>query len=567
MNPLFMVINRHQIVLWLLALITLGVLARAVYLQIFYTDFLQGQGNDRYLRVVEIPTIRSMILDRNQEPLAVSSPVDSVWVHPGILRQQPEHWPALAQHVRLSTDDLERRLTGARETSQFLYLRRHLDPKDAGEIKALNLPGVHLQREYRRYYPTGEVTSHLLGFTDIDDIGQEGVELVFNTQLKGVPGSKRVIKDRQGRTVEQIEIIRVPQPGTPLVLSIDRRIQYLAYQALKNAVTEHRAEGGTVVVVDVLTSEILAITNQPATDPNDRAQIKPELLRNRALTDVFEPGSTLKPFAVIAGLESGKYRPNTVINTSPGRLAVGRHRVTDVHNYGIIDVSRVISKSSNVGTSKIALSLPREALWKILHGAGFGQTILGFRGERTGVLRPPSQWSAIGHANHSFGYGLSVTAVQLAQAYAVIAADGVRRPLSIVRIDQPPAGERVFSAKTAQQMRLMLEEAVSRQGTGFRANVPGYRIGGKTGTVRKIVNGRYTRRHYLAVFAGIAPISKPRLAMVIMIDDPKGGVYYGGQVAAPIFSQVMSGALRLLNVTPDALSDALMAASEPLTPR
>jgi cell division protein FtsI (penicillin-binding protein 3) len=426
----------------------------------------------------------------------------------------------------------------------------------------LGVPGIALQREYRRYYPAAEVTSHLLGFTDIDDVGQEGLELAFNQWLQGVPGSKRVIKDRHGRTVENLESVRLPEPGKSLVLSIDRRIQFLAYRALKTTVQEHKASGGSAVVLDVRSGEILAIVNQPAANPNDRQRINSQLLRNRAVTDVFEPGSTLKPFTVAMALESGAYRPSTLINTSPGTLKVGRNRVRDVHNYGLIDVARVISKSSNVGTTKIALSLPAEKLWSLYKKLGFGSTSqLGFTGEQNGVLRHFSQWNPIAHANHSFGYGLSVTSLQLAQAYAVLAADGVKRPLSLLRREQPPADEeRILSAATARQVRAMMEAVVSHQGTAPKAAVAGYRVAGKTGTARKIVDGRYTTR-YFSVFAGMAPAERPRLVMVVMIDDPRTGSYYGGQVAAPVFSAVMGGALRLLNVTPDELPAVNIAAT------
>lgn len=546
-------------VVGLLLVGTLGILARAVYLQILNKDFLQDQGYERFLRVMEIPAYRGVIKDRHGEPLAVSSPVDSVWANPKKLLQYSDRLGELAHTLGIKTAELEQRLQ-VKADKEFAYLRRQVPPEIAQQVMDLHIPGVALQREYRRYYPTAEVTSHLLGFTDIDDIGQEGLELTFNKSLQGIPGKKRVIKDRLGRTVENLESVLLPVPGQTLVLSIDRRIQYLAYRELKAAVQENKASSGTAVMLDVRTGEILAMVNQPAANPNDRNQLRSEFLRNRSVTDVYEPGSTVKPFTIAMALESGAYRPTTLINTSPGILKVGRNRVRDVHNYGLIDVARVISKSSNVGASKIALSLPAEKLWDIYRRLGFGSaTHIGFSGEQSGVLHHYSHWSAIGHANHSFGYGFSVTSLQLAQAYAVLAADGIKRPLSILRLDEPPRNEeRIMSAATARQVRTMMEAVVSDKGTAPKAAVAGYQVAGKTGTVHKIVDGRYTTR-YLSLFAGMAPADHPRLVLVVVIDDPRAGHHYGGQVAAPAFSAIMSGALRLLNVTPDVVPTVNMA--------
>jgi cell division protein FtsI (penicillin-binding protein 3) len=428
-------------------------------------------------------------------------------------------------------------------------------PSEAERIMALKIPGVYLRREYRRYYPTGEVTSHMLGFTNIDDRGQEGLELAHNQWLQGLPGSKKVIKDRLDRFVEEdVESIRQPEPGKKLVLSIDQRIQYLAYRALKEAYMDHRAKAATAVVLDVDTGGILAMVNQPSTNPNNRDELpKSELLRNRAVTDTFEPGSTMKPFTIAMALESGAYQPRTPINTAPGYMKFGRRRIRDVHNYGRIDVTRVVSKSSNVGTSKIALSLPAENLWKLYVQLGLGQsTGLGFTGERKGILRHFSEWNALSHANQSFGYGLTLTVLQLAQAYAVLAADGVRRPLRLLQREQPPTREtRVLSVDTARKVRAMLEEAVSIKGTGFKASVPGYRVAGKTGTSHKVANGRYIPNRYVSLFAGMVPASRPRLVMVVLVDDPRRKGHYGGTVAAPVFGKVMKGALRILNVPPD----------------
>ncbi len=556
-------LSRRGLLLSLLLVAATGMVARAAYLQLVDRERLQREGAGRYLRVVEVSAHRGMILDRHGEPLAVSSPVDSIWAQPTELGAHRDRWPALATALEMTVAELERRLAG-REARQFVYLRRHLAPNAAQRILQLGIPGVYAQREYRRFYPDAEVTSHLLGFTDIDDIGQEGLEKTFDKELRGIPGGKRVIQDRLGRVVQDVESLRAPQPGQALTLSIDRRLQYLAYRALKAAVAEHRASGGSAVIADVRTGEILAMVNQPAGNPNNRAELRGELLRNRAITDMYEPGSTLKPFPVTLALETGKWTPSTMVNTAPGTLRVGRHTIRDVHNYKLIDVTRVISKSSNVGTSKIALSMPAERLWKLYRDLGFGAPSgLGLVGEQPGILRHYSKWGGeIGHANHSFGYGLSVNMAQLAQAYVVLAADGIRRPLTLLKREEPldPAEEqRVFSTKAARQMRVMLEQAVTREGTGIRATVPGYRVAGKTGTVHKIVNGRYARNRYFSLFAGMIPASDPRLVMVVIIDEPKGGAYYGGTVAAPVFGATMGGAVRILNITPDDMPSMKIA--------
>ena len=551
---------RRDLVLSLLAAATMVILMRAVYLQVLHKDFLKGQGNERYLRVIEVPAHRGMIMDRHGDPLAVSSPVDSVWTDPDVILQHQHRVPKLArlleQDGSAMLQDLQQRV---REGRQFVYLRRHLSPDIAQWVMDLEIPGVYLQREYRRYYPTAEVSSHLLGFTNIDDVGQEGLELAYNKWLQGTPGSKRVLKDRFNRIVEDVDHIKAPQPGKQLILSIDRRIQYLAYRALKAAVLEHHASAASAVVLDVTSGEILAMVNQPAGNPNNSSHRTSAMLRNRAVTDVFEPGSAFKPFVVALGLETKAYRPGTLIDTSPGRLRVGRNTVRDTRNYGLIDVTRVISKSSNVGISKIALSLAREGIWQLYKDLGFGvQTNVGLIGEREGRLTHYTSWSDFEYVTHSFGYGVSVTALQLAQSYAVLAADGVKRPLSILRLEPTATKreQRILSSKTARTVRTMMERVVSIKGTAVRAAVPGFKVAGKTGTVHKVVNGRYARDRYLSLFAGMAPTNEPRLVMVVVVDEPKGDAYYGGQVASPVFSKVMAGALRLLNVTPDDVSEA-----------
>ncbi len=554
--------TRHGLVLGLLGAAAGGLVARAAYMQVINTDFFQDKGAAYFVRTMDVPAHRGMILDRNGEPLAVSSPVDSIWVDPREFLDQRDRWPQLATALEMTTAELEQKLAGR---GRFAWLRRHLAPSAAQRILDLDIPGVYARREYRRYYPDAEVTSHLLGFTDIDDAGQEGLEKAFEARLRGVSGQKRVIQDRLGRVVAEVENLRAPQPGQTQTLSIDRRLQYLAYRALKTAVVENKANAGAAVIVDVRTGEILAMVNQPAGNPNNRAELHGDLLRNRAITDVCEPGSTVKPFTAVLGLESGKWTPNTLVDTAPMRI--GRYTVRDTHNYGTIDVTHVISKSSNVGVTKIALSLPAERLWQLYKNLGFGAPtgVVGKDSEQTGVLRHFSKWAEIGHANHSFGYGFSITILQLAQAYTVLAADGVRRPLTLLKRERPldPTEERrVLSARAVRQVRAMMEEVVTRQGTGLKASVPGYRVAGKTGTARKIAGGHYTSR-YFALFAGMAPASDPRLVMVILIDEPKSGAYYGGTVAAPVFSATMGGALRLLNVTPDDLPNLRVAGAEP----
>ena len=559
-------LTRVGLTLTVLGVAAAAMVARAGYLQLVHNDFLQDQGDERFLRVVETPAHRGMIRDRNGEPLAVSSPVDSIWAQPAELLAQREHWPTLAARLGMHVTELEQKLAG-KEARQFVYLRRHLPPSVVEPILKLRIPGVYSQREYRRYYPDAEATSHLLGFTDIDDAGQEGLEKTFDAQLRAIPGQKQVIKDRLGRIVEEVGVLRAPQPGQTLTLSIDRRLQYLAYRALKAAVLENKADAGSAVMVDVRTGEILAMVDQPAGNPNNRSELQGDLLRNRAATDVYEPGSTMKPFTIAMALESGKWSPGTLVDAR-GPLRVGRYQVRDVHNYGIIDVTRVISKSSNVGTTKIAFSMPMERLWKLYKDVGFGAlTGLGLSGEQPGVLHHFSRWGGeIGHANHSFGYGLSISMLQLAQAYAVLAADGVKRPLTLLKREQPldPAEERrILSAQAVRQVRPMLELAVGKEGTGSKAGVPGYRVAGKTGTVHKIVNGRYARNRYFSLFAGMAPASNPRIVMVIIIDEPKGGAYYGGAVAAPVFGHTMGEALRILNITPDDMPSMKIAGGPP----
>ena len=544
---------RRALLLTVFGVAALLLVARAVDLQVFRKHFLQDQGNARYLRVVSIPAHRGMILDRNGAPLAISTPVDAVCANPQELL--PAH-PDLAPLARLLNLDLQtlRRLLASHSDSEFVYIKRQIDPYLAKRAMALNIPGIFLQREYRRYYPTGEVSAQLLGFNNIDDVGQEGVELEYNHWLQGHPGSMRVIKDGYGRIVEDVESIREPRPGKNLVLSIDERIQYIAYRALKAAVLEHDAHSGSVVVLDVRTGEVLAMANQPSFNPNNRRDLIGNRYPNRAETDVFEPGSTVKPFTIACALESGKYRPDTPINTSPGWYVLDGYTISDVADFGLLDVATVISKSSNVGASKIALSLSPRSLWTMFTNVGFGSlTDSGFPGEAAGVLDYYTHWNEAQQATLSFGYGLSVTPLQLADAYVALADGGIKRPVSLLKRNRVAAGRRIIPASIAAEVRTMLEGVISKSGTGYKARVPGYRIAGKTGTVRKLVNGKYSEKHYVAVFAGMAPASHPRLVTVVMVNDPRVGGYYGGTVAAPVFARVMAGALRILDIAPDAV--------------
>jgi cell division protein FtsI (penicillin-binding protein 3) len=542
-------------------LCSVALVARAVNLQIVDTDFLQDQGEARYLREVKVATRRGNILDRNGEPLAVSTPVDSVWVNPGELLQAPEDIEPLARVLGVEAEEIERRLT-QRAGREFVWLRRRLHPDVAAEIEALGLHGVFLQKEYRRFYPAGEVTSHLIGFTNIDDVGQEGLELAYNDWLEGRPGLKRVIRDRLGRTVEQVEMVREAEPGRDLSLTIDRSLQYLAYRELKRAVLTHGARSGSVVLLDVKTGEVLAMVNQPSYNPN-QSNMDNEGLRNRAVTDVFEPGSVMKPFAVASALETGRWTPTTPIDTTPGRINVGRHTISDHHNYGPIDLTRLITKSSNVAATKVALDLEPEHMWDTYNRFGFGDvTGSGFPGESAGVLRNHRRWRRVEQATLSYGYGISVTVLQLAEAFAALADEGrLRRPSLVMGAANPPTS--ILDPTIAGQVAAMLETVTGPEGTGKAARVSNYRVAGKTGTSRKASASGYASR-YIASFAGFAPVSDPRLVAVVVVNDPSGDAYYGGLVAAPLFSTVMEGALRLLNVPPDdyVLAQAVAAPQE-----
>jgi cell division protein FtsI (penicillin-binding protein 3) len=545
---------RHWFVLAALGVGAVALLARAVYLQVIDQEFLEKQGDARILRVAKLSANRGMILDRNGEALAVSTPVDTVWADPRKLAEVPQDFPRLAKALDRDPQWLARRVTSNLDR-EFVFLARHMRPSDAARVKALDIPGVDTLREYRRYYPAGEVTGHLLGFTNVDDVGQEGLELAYDQWLGGEPGAKRVMRDSLGRTIEDIERIKAPRPGQDLRTSIDLRVQYLAYRELKAAVQAHKARSGSVVVIDIATGEVLAMVNQPAFNPNDRDQYAASRYRNRATNDFLEPGSSIKPFVIAAAMETGRYHADTLIDTGPGMMRVGIKTVKDHHNLGTIDVTTVLAKSSNVGTVKIALSLKPQEMWAALDELGFGRvTGSGFPGESAGILTGHEHWRAIGQATMAYGYGLSVTPLQLAQAYAVLGAGGIRRPISLRMVDAPPAGDSVMPEQVAREVVRMLESVVSETGTARRAAIMGYRVSGKTGTAWKASEtGGYSTKKYMAVFGGVVPSSNPRLAAVVIIDEPSDGAYYGGEVAAPVFASVMSGALRLLAIPPDDL--------------
>ncbi|MBT8136910.1 MAG: penicillin-binding protein 2 [Gammaproteobacteria bacterium] len=526
---------------------------RAVDLQLLDDGFLSGQGDARHLRVAQLSAHRGPILDRNGDPLAVSTPVDSLWVNPREFGAVTERIPELARLAGLKEAWLARRLSSNVER-EFVYLRRHMRPDEAARVLQTGFPGVYTQREYHRYYPAGEVVGHVVGFTNIDDVGQEGLELAYDEWLRGEPGAKRVLRDRLGRSIEDVESIRAPRPGQALQTSIDLRVQYLAYRELKRAIRDQRARSGSAVVLDVTTGEVLAMANQPSFNPNNRAEYEAPRYRNRAVTDIFEPGSAMKPLVIAAALETGDYRPDTVVETSPGFLRVGGWMIEDVRDFGALDVTSVITFSSNVGATKIAMSLDSARLWSTLAGLGLGSlTASGFPGESAGLLNDPKHWRPITQATIAYGYGLSVTPLQLAQAFATIAAGGTRYPVTFQQLSRPASGERVISSTVAQQLLTMLETVTRPDGTGARAVVPGYRVAGKTGTARKTEAGGYSSERYTSVFAGVAPVSQPRLAVVVVVDEPSAGLYYGGDVAAPVFSAIMAGGLRLLAVPPDGL--------------
>jgi cell division protein FtsI (penicillin-binding protein 3) len=545
---------RVYLVTGLFLALALAMAGRVVFLHVFEKDFLQDQGDARTIRMERINAHRGMIQDRQGKPLAVSSPVVSLWANPVELLGSGEGMEQLALLLEVPPAEFNARLSKS-PGQTFVYLRRHLPPSVAEKILSYDIPGVYSEREYHRYYPAGEVAAHVVGFTNIDDKGQEGVELAYEGWLKGTPGRKKVLKNLYGNIVRDIKPISEADPGKNLELSVDLRVQYLAYRELKSAIQYFNAASGSVVVLDVATGAILALVNQPSYNPNNRLGLDMSAVRNRALTDVFEPGSTVKPFTVAAALQSGQYTRESTIDTSPGFIKVGTKTIPDPANYGVLDLGGIIEKSSQVGISKLALSMNEYDVWEMFSAVGMGQsTNIGFPGERNGFLPNHRRWKDIERVTFAYGYGLTVTPIQLASAYLTIASGGIRRQLSLIN-NTNVEGTRVFDKRIAADVMRMLQRVTS-VGTGSKASMAAYSVAGKTGTVRKVGKDGYEDTRHMAFFAGITPAVNPRLVGVVMINDPKGNGYGGGAIAAPVFSRIMAAALRLLNVPPDDLGEA-----------
>lgn len=546
---------RYYLVMLILASLPILLLVKIAQLQILPSqergvDFLQHQGDSRAIRNVTIPAYRGLITDRNGEPLAISTPVTAIVANPKNIQKSDIERLSLA--LKISESQLQSRLQRYRNKS-FMYLVQQLPNDEAEKILKLNIPGVSGQQRYKRFYPAGEVTAQLVGFTNYLDIGQEGMELAYDDWLTGEPGKKKVVLDKNRRVINDISLIQAASSGEDLRLSIDLRVQYAAYRALKKAVKKHNAKSGSVVVLDVNSGEVLAMVNQPSFNPNDRSKLRQSSVRNRAITDLMEPGSTVKPFTVLAALESGQFSAQSRIDTNPGYLKVDYKTFVDPSNYGELNLAEVLTKSSQVGTTKVALALDPESTRDLFQRVGFGEVMgTGFPGETLGSLPAYRKWHPVTQATFAFGYGLSVSSLQLARAYAVLANDGLRKEISMVALNSEPEGLRVINAATTKEVRHMLRAASSHKGTGRRAMIDGYSVGGKTGTLHKVkVNGGYDDNRYMSVFAGLSPISSPRLATVVVIDEPRQGDYFGGLVAAPVFSEITGNALRLMQVTPD----------------
>ncbi|HEY9182939.1 MAG TPA: penicillin-binding transpeptidase domain-containing protein [Gammaproteobacteria bacterium] len=551
---------RSAVLLAGFAFCALALEGRILYLQLVDKAFLEQQANGRHLRTVQISAHRGSLTDRFGEPLAVSTPNESVYANPRELKDSLDRLSELAAALDQDDEWLARRITSNLDR-EFVFLQRHVKPAMAGEVMKLGLPGIGTVREYGRYYPAGEVTAHVIGFTDVDDRGQEGLEAAFDHWLKGENGSKRVMQDRRGQVFDDIELLRAPRPGRDLRTSIDLRLQYLAYRELKAAVTQSRARAGSVVILDPSTGEVLAMVNQPSYNPNDRSQYRPDHYRNRAVTDIFEPGSSFKPLVIAAALESGAYSPRSLIDTSPGALVINGRTITeDKSKLGRVDLTTVLAQSSNVGAARVALTMEPQAIFDMVSAFGVGKlTDSAFPGESAGTIDDPKHWRTVGQATLSYGYGVAVTTLQLARAYAAIAAEGTLRPVSLLALDGAPEGEQVISQSTAQNLTAMLEAVVAPPGTGQRAAVRNFHVAGKTGTTQKAGVGGYDSERHGAIFGGYAPASQPRLVVVVMIDEPQGEEYYGGDIAAPVFANIVSGALRVLAVPPDALATPPLA--------
>lgn len=548
---------RFRLVLLLLALMVGAIVWRIIDLHVFDHDFLKAHGDARSVRHIPIPAHRGLVTDRNGEPLAVSTPVTTLWANGKELQAGKAQWPALAAALGQEPKGLAVRLQANAER-EFMYLVRGLTPEQGQRVLDLKLPGVYAIEEFRRFYPGGEVTAHVIGFTDIDDRGREGMELAFDEWLAGVPGKRQVLKDRRGRLIKDVQVTQNAKAGKTLALSIDLRLQYLAHRELRNALAEFGAKAGSLVMIDVKTGEVLAMVNQPTYNPNNRRNLQPAAMRNRAMIDVFEPGSTMKPFSMSAALASGRWKQTDTVDVYPGTLRIGRYTIRDVsRSTGPLSLTEILIKSSNVGMSKVAFDIGGESIYSVMQQVGLGQdTGLGFPGERVGNLPNHREWRKAETATLSYGYGLSVTAVQLVHAYSVLANGGRSVPLSLTRMDRKPDGVQVIPEDIAKTMQGMLQEVIEAPGGVFRAKVPGYHVAGKSGTARKVSTDSrgYRENAYRSLFAGFGPVNDPRIAVAIVIDEPSKGGYYGGLVSAPVFGKVMAGALRLMNVVPDNLA-------------
>ncbi|RZI43573.1 penicillin-binding protein 2 [Herbaspirillum sp. HC18] len=553
---------RSRVVLFALFSAFAALAGRALWLQGMSTDFLQKQGESRYARTLELPATRGKITDRNGQVLASSMPVKAIWAIPeDVLEAPAEKIRQLAKLLDMSEKDLRKKLDSDRT---FVYLKRQVEQDVTDKVVALNISGIGTRREYKRYYPDGDVMAHVVGFTNVEDIGQEGMELAFQKNLAGVNGSRRVIKDRLGRIVEDLQSVREPHDGKDLALSIDRKLQYIAFSQLKAAVEKHKAKAAAMVILDVKTGEVLALVNMPTYNPNDRSILTGAQLRNRVMTDSFEPGSTMKPFTIALALENKVVTPNTNIQTAPGRITIGKATIGDAHAHGVLTVAQVLEKSSNVGTTKIALQMQPQQMWEMFTTVGFGQQPkLGFPGAVAGRVRPYKNWRPIEQATMSYGHGISTSLIQVAQAYMIFARDGDMIPLTLQKAGDQPIGRRVISERTARDVRAMLELAAGPTGTAPKAQVPGYRVAGKTGTAHKLAGGQYVNK-YVSSFVGFAPVSDPRIIVAVMVDEPSNGMHYGGDVAAPVFSAVTANALRALNVPPDSTVTDIIVPANPV---
>ncbi len=558
-----MIVWRHYFMLSLLLLGSVAIAARVAWLAFLEKDFLQGQGDARSLRTEIVPSYRGVIHDRYGEPLAVSTPVVAVWTDPSRQRLAEADLQRLAPRLGIGADRLAALIDANREKS-FVYLKRRVPWATAEQIRKLRIEGLDFQREYRRYYPAGETAAHVVGMTNIDDIGLEGIELSFDHLLRGKHGRKLVLKDRLGNIIRDLDFQSAPRMGQDLALSIDLRLQYAAYRELKNAVAWHRARSGSLVILDVRTGEILALVNQPSYNPNEPLTGPLSGMRNRAATDLYEPGSTVKPFAVIAALESGQYRPDTIIDTSPGYIGIRGKLIEDPLNRGRISLARALHKSSQVGFAKVALALPPRAVYEVLRRAGAGDFVgSGLPGESVGHLDPAGLEHPVARATLAFGYGLTLSPLQLAQAYLTVASGGVRIPISALKLDSPPGGRRVFEAHTAHTVLNLMEGVTSREGTAPAAHIPGYRVAGKTGTTRIVNEDGYSKKRHVALFVGVAPLHDPRLLMVVVVNDAGGSRIGGGAVAAPVFARVAERALRLMDVPPEGEQVAVASTAGP----